>query len=82
MQLKKIHVYVKYLSDCQVSYGNLVYKFKRIAGKPSFPDQLKITKCYKRFRYSIDLMPALLVINPVMVLAMVSSLIAQWWVGS
>ena len=30
-----------------IFYGDLVYKFKRIVGKPNFSDQLKkIVKCY------------------------------------
>ena len=49
-----------------VFYGNLVYKFKRIAGKPDFSDRfIKITKRYKfkkiikRYKivgYSMDIM--------------------------
>ena len=37
-----------------VFYGDLVYKFKRIVGKPSFNDQLKkVIKHYKRVGYNI-----------------------------
>ena len=38
-------------------YGFLVDKFKRIAGKPNFSDQLKkIVKCYIRVGYNLDIM--------------------------
>ena len=53
-----------------VFHGDLVYKFKRIVGKPHFSDQFKkIIKCYKRVGYSIDIMrqSACLVVNPVRV---------------
>ena len=40
----------------KVVYGDLVYKFKRIVGKPSFPDQLKkITKRHKRVRFDLNM---------------------------
>ena len=40
-----------------VFYGDLVYKFKRIVGKPSFNDQFKKKmKRYKRVEYNIDIM--------------------------
>ena len=66
-----------------VVYGDLVYKFKRIVGKPNFSDQFKkIIKCYKRVGYSLDTMrqSACLVVNPITMIAIVSSLIAQQWV--
>ena len=53
-----------------VFYGHLVYKFKRIVGKPNFSDQFKmINKHYKRVGYSMDIMrqSACLVVNPIMV---------------
>ena len=38
-------------------YGDLVYKFKRIVGKPYFSDQFKkIVKRYKRVGYNFDVM--------------------------
>ena len=38
-------------------YGDLVYKFKRIVGKPNFSDQLKkIVKRYIRVGYNLDIM--------------------------
>ena len=38
-----------------VFYGNLVYKFEIIVGKPSFNKQFKkIVKLYKRVRYNMD----------------------------
>ena len=58
------------------SYGNLVYKFKRIVGKPNFSDQFKnIIKRYKNVGYNLDIMrqSACLVINPVMVYSYGSS---------
>ena len=40
-----------------VLYGDLVYKFKRIVGKPNFSDQFKkIIKRYKRMGYNMDIM--------------------------
>ena len=40
-----------------VFYGDLVYKFKRIAGKPNFIDQFKkIVKRYIRVGYNLDIM--------------------------
>ena len=40
-----------------VFYGNLVYKFKRIVGKPNLSDQFKkIFKHYKRVGYNMDSM--------------------------
>ena len=64
-----------------IFYVNLVYKFKRIVEKPNFSDQLKkIVKRYKRVGYNLDIMrqSACLVLN--LFIAMVSSLIARWWV--
>ena len=51
-------------------YGDLVYKFKKIIGKPNFSNLLKRT--VNRFRsagYSLDIMrhTACLVFNPIMV---------------
>ena len=51
-------------------YGDLVYKFKRIVGKPNFSDQFKnIVKRYIRVGYNLDIMrqSACLVLNPIMV---------------
>ena len=40
-----------------ISYGDLVYKFKRIVGKPNFSDQLKnIIKRYIKVGYNLDVM--------------------------
>ena len=53
-----------------IFYGDLVYKFKRIVGKPNFSDQFKkIVKCYIRVGYSLDIMRqyACLVLNPITV---------------
>ena len=51
-------------------YGDLVYKFKRIVGKPNFSDQVKkIVKLYIRVGYKLDVMrqSACLVLNPIKV---------------
>ena len=53
-----------------IFYGDLVYKFKRIAGKPNFSDQFKkIVKRYIRVGYNLDVMrqSACLVLNPITV---------------
>ena len=50
--------------------GDLVYKFKRIVGKPNFSDQFKkIVKRYIRVGYNLDIMrqSACLVLNPITV---------------
>ena len=40
-----------------IFYGDLVYKFKRIVGKPNFSDQFKkIVKRYIRVGYHLDIM--------------------------
>ena len=40
-----------------IFYGDLVYKFKRIVGTPSFSDQFKnITKRYINVGYNLDVM--------------------------
>ena len=42
-----------------IFYGDLVYKFKRIVGKPNFSDQFKkIVKRYIRVGYNLDIMLA------------------------
>ena len=53
-----------------IFYGDLVYKFKRIVGKPNFSDQMKkIVKRYIRVGYNLDIMrqSACLVLNPITV---------------
>ena len=53
-----------------IFYGDLVYKFKRIVGKPNFSDQFKkIVKRYIRVGYGLDIVQrsACLVLNPVAV---------------
>ena len=43
-----------------IFYGDLVYKFKRIVGKPNFSDQFKkIVKRYIRVGYNLDIMCSL-----------------------
>ena len=66
-----------------IFYGDLVYKFKRIVGKPNFSDQFKkIVKRYIKFEYNLDIMrqSACLVLNPITVYSYCSSLIARQWV--
>ena len=51
-----------------IFYGDLVYKFKRIVGKPNFSDQFKkIVKRYIRVGYNLDIMrqSACLVLIPI-----------------
>ena len=51
-----------------IFHGDLVYKFKRIVGKPNFSDQFKkIVKRYIRVGYNLDIMrqSACLVLNPI-----------------
>ena len=53
-----------------IFYGDLVFKFKRIFGKPYFSDQFnKIFKPYIKVGYNLDIMrqSACLVLNPIMV---------------
>ena len=53
-----------------IFYGDLVYKFKRIVGKPNFSDQFKkILKHYIRVGYNLDIMrqSVCLVLNPITV---------------
>ena len=56
--------------NIRISNGDLVYKFKRIVGKPNFSDQFKkIVKRYIRVGYNFDIMrqSACLVLNPITV---------------
>ena len=76
----ELHVIVKYnivlktllqqgISE-PIFYCDLVYKFKRIIGKPNFSDQFKkIVKLYIRVGYNLDIMrqSACLVLNPITV---------------
>ena len=53
-----------------IFYGDLVYKFKRIVGKPNYSDQFKkIVKRYIRVGYNLNIMrqSACLVLNPIKV---------------
>ena len=53
-----------------IFYGDLVYKVKRIVGKPNFSDQFKkMVKRYIRIGYNFDIMrqSACLVLNPITV---------------
>ena len=53
-----------------IFYGDLVYKFKLIVGKPDFSDQFKkIIKRYIKVGYNLDVIrqSACLVLNPITV---------------
>ena len=53
-----------------ISYGNLLYKFKRINGKSNLSEQFKmIVKRYIRVGYNLDIKPqsTCLVLNPITV---------------
>ena len=53
-----------------IFYGDLVYKFKRIVGKPNFSDQFKkIVRRFIKVGYNLDVMQqsACLVLNPITV---------------
>ena len=53
-----------------IFYGDLVYEFKRIVGKPNFSDQFKkLIKRYIKVGYNLDVMrqSACLVLNPITV---------------
>ena len=52
-----------------IFYGDLVYKFKRIVGKPYFDQFKHIVKRYIRVGYNLDIMrqSACLVLNPITV---------------
>ena len=53
-----------------IFYGDLVYKFKRIVGKPNFSDQFKeIVKRYISVGYNLYIMrqSACLILNPITV---------------
>ena len=65
-------------------YGDLVYKLKKIVGSNNFSAQfIKIISHYKKIGYNINVLQqtACLVVNPIMLATLVSSLIARRWVG-
>ena len=56
-----IHLITCLQTSEPIFYGDLVYKFKRIVGKPYFSDQFKkIVKRYIRVGYNLDIMRSLL----------------------
>ena len=58
------------LYQVNYNYSDIVYKFKRIDGKPNFSDQFeKIVKRYINVAYNLDVMrqSACLVLNPITV---------------
>ena len=60
-----------------IFYGDLVFKFRGIIGKPYLSDQFKkIIKRYIKVGYNLDVIrqSACLVLNPIMVYSLVSSL--------
>ena len=68
--VRSMGLQIKVVGHCiaePIFYGDLVYKFKRIVGKPNFSDQFKkIIKCYVKVGYNLDVMrqSACLVLNP------------------
>ena len=61
------------------SYGDLVYKFKKIIGNPNFSNLLKrIVNRFKRAVYSLDIMRQT-VLTPSWLKAMLHSLVAWRW---
>ena len=65
-------------------YGDLVYKLKKIVGSNNVSAQfIKIISHYKKIGYNINVLQqtACLVVNPIMVGNLLSSLIARRWVG-
>ena len=63
-------------------YGDLVYKFKKIIGNPNLSNLLKrIVNRFKRAGYSLDIMrqTACLLFNPILLKAMLHSLVARRW---
>ena len=66
-----------------IFYGDFVYKFKRIVGKPNFSNQFKkILTRYKKVGYNLDIMrqSVCMIVNPITVYSYISSLIARRWV--
>ena len=65
-------------------YGDLVYKLKKIVGSNNVSAQfIKIISHYKKIGNNINVLQqtACLVVNPIMVGNLLSSLIARRWVG-
>ena len=65
-------------------YGDLVYKLKKIVGSNNFSAQfIKIISHYKKIGYNINVLQqtACLVVNPITIGNLLSSLIARRWVG-
>ena len=65
-------------------YGDLVYKLKTIAGSNNFSTQFsEIISPYKKIGYDINVLQqtACLLVNPITVATLLSSLIARRWVG-
>ena len=63
-------IIVLVIEKSPIFYVDLVYKLKRIVGKPNFSDQFKkIVKRYIRVGYNLDIMRqfACLVLNPITV---------------
>ena len=74
----KYNIWLKTLQQQGISkpifYGDLVYKFKRIVGKPNLSDQFKtIIKRYIQVGYNLDVMrqSSCLVLNPITVYSFV-----------
>ena len=82
--LEKYSVSLKTLLQQGISepefYGVLVYRFRKIVGKSNFLEHFrKLINRYKRIGYSLDIMrqTVFLVVNPIILMAMLHSLIAR-----
>ena len=65
-------------------YGDLVYKFKKLIGNPIFSNLFKrIVNRFKSEGYSLDIMrqTTCLVFTPIIVEAMLHSLVAWRWLS-
>ena len=66
------------------SYGDLVYKYKKIMGRTNFSDQFrKIIKRDKLIGHDLNVMrqSACLAINSITLITLLHSLIARRWIG-
>ena len=69
LTLALCHLHIKIETWNPEFYGDLVYKFKKIIGRPNFSNLLKrIVNRFRRAGYSLDIMrqTACLVFNPIM----------------
>ena len=67
-----------------MAFHTLVYKLKKIVCSNNFSAQfIEIISHYKKIGYDINVLQqsAFLVVNPITLANLQSSLIARWWVG-